>query len=373
MPTGIDRVERAYLRHLLSDNVPLFGLVRTRAGYLLVDGQGLAAFLQRLKDDGRWPRSDLLSRLGRDADTAAQAETFLRRHAVARALPPGLPRLLRRRLPPDLTYFNVGHSNLTARVLNAMYEAGVCGHVMIHDVIPLLHPCFQREGTEERFRAALARVSEKADRIIYTSRDTQTRTEPYLRQMGRVPSSVVAHLGVELVEPDLGTSVPSGPYFVTVGTIEPRKNHRFLLDLWSQLGPDPPKLLICGTRGWRNEDVFAALDALPAEGPVKVIQGLTDPALARLMQCSAGLLFPSLAEGFGYPPLEAAGYGTRVLCNTLPVLREVLGKKVDFVSVNDSQSWLRKIQNWARTHNEAEQTKAFHPPTWADHFNTVLR
>ncbi|MFT5742778.1 MAG: glycosyltransferase involved in cell wall biosynthesis, partial [Paracoccaceae bacterium] len=186
-------------------------------------------------------------------------------------------------------------------------------------------------------------------------------------------SAVVAHLGVDLTPPD-AASLPKSldltrPYFVTVGTIEPRKNHGLLLDVWEALGADPPRLFICGSRGWQNEDVFARLDR-GIEG-VTELSGLSDGAIAALFQGAHAMLFPSFAEGFGLPPIEAAALGTPVICGDLAIWREVLGDTGVYLDVTDRYKWQKAIIKIAEQKNTSPKDKMV-APTWADHFKIVL-
>ncbi len=218
--------------------------------------------------------------------------------------------------------------------------------------------------------------SQHAGRVIYNSYDTRLVAEPFLKEHGRVPPGVVAHLGVTRLEPvatDIPNVLPDQPYFVTIGTIEPRKNHAFLLDLWDSMGPTAPGLLLCGSRGWQNTAVFEWLECLPKGGPIRELAGLSDGALAALMSHSAGVLMPSLAEGYGLPVLEAEALGARVLCNSLPVFRELRTKNVVIHPVSASESWSQTIRTWADTPDQGDRKPNTQVPTWADHFNTVLR
>ncbi len=378
MATGVDRVELAYLDHFLTLEAPLFGLVRTALGYVVLERAGLQGLRDRLSGQVPWGPASLLSRLPRGRDQALiRAESDVRRLAAGRALPGKLATLLRSHLPESFEYFNVGHSDLTDRVLNAVRQAGGLTHVMIHDVIPLQFPQFQRPGTVAPFRAKLARVSRSADRVIYNSADTRAQAEAHMQDMGRVPPSIVSHLGTNVPQPDVA-ALPNGlppdvPYFITVGTIEPRKNHAFLLDLWEEMGPSAPPLLICGSRGWNNAEVFARLDDLPSGSRIREIANLSDPALAALVQGAAGLLFPTHAEGYGLPPLEALALRTRVLCNDLPVLREIMGDKAVYASVSDGYLWINTIKEWGGAPPDTQTDEEFTSPTWANHFKTVLR
>ncbi|WP_367878289.1 glycosyltransferase [Marimonas sp. MJW-29] len=376
--TGIDRVERAYLDAFLNSDADVYALLRTAFGYVLLDRSGMAAFRERLCGQKEWPEPDRLSRIPRGRNQSLKsAETLVRAKAIARCLPGRLGRMMAAHLPRGIAYFNVGHSNLTERVLVQVAQSGGTIHVFVHDMIPLEHPEFQKLGTVRPFRERMQRVSRLADRVIHNSTDTRDRAERFMREWGRVPPSIVAPLGVTVAAPDTSALpvgvLPNRPYFVTIGTIEPRKNHAFLLDLWEDLGPDPPPLLICGSRGWSNADVFRRLDALGPDGPIRELRGLPDPAIAALVQRSAGALFPSLAEGFGLPPAEALMLGSRVLCNDLAVLRGILEGKATFATVSDKEFWIKTINDWGNNPPRAVQTTVFVGPTWEDHFKTVLR
>lgn len=375
MPTGIDRVELAYLTRFLADDAPCFGLVRTGLGYLLLDRAGLHGLQERVTGRTNWGAPDSLTRLTRKSPDARRVEADFRKHAFARSSPFGLRRLLRQ-LPTGTAYFNVGHSNLTTRVLSALSSASIGINAFVHDAIPLEYPQFQRPGTVEPFRAKIDRIRQFAELVIYNSADTRRRAERQMAQAGAVPPGIVAHLGTIAPRPDsteLAAGLPpKGAYFVTVGTIEPRKNHAFLLDIWDRMGPDAPPLLICGSRGWNNDAVFARLDALDPDGPVHEVPGLSDPALAALVKGAAGALFPSHAEGFGLPPLEAAMLETRVLCNDLDVFHEFLGHWPVYADVSDQYLWESTIRDWCADTGRTGRDADFQGLTWDAHFNTVL-
>ena len=214
IPTGVDRVEHAYLTRFLAGDTACFGLVRTAFGYLLLDRQGLQGVLDRIEGRIAWGDCDRLSWLTAPENTIVKrAEADFRRLAVGRSTP-WLLRRLCDKLPDNCTYYNVGHSNLTDRVLSALKGAGVHLAVLIHDVIPLEYPQFQRTGTVEPFRAKIQRVRQWADLVIYNSADTRDRTEAQMLQWGAVPKGVVAHLGMVPPVPDsaaLPSSLPPRP------------------------------------------------------------------------------------------------------------------------------------------------------------------
>lgn len=388
--TGVDRVEMAYLNRLLDEPEPLFALVRTRLGFVFLDHSGAKAIADRLKGVRPWGGVDMLARARlRQPLPAKRAESDLRRVALARCRKAGLGQMLARHLPPKTAYLNVGHSNLSDHVFNAVQAVqGLKSVVLVHDTIPLDHPEFQRPGTPEKFARRLRAVGRHADLVICNSAQSQQDAARHLAGWGRVPDSIVAHLGIDQPVPAHGILPaefdPGRPYFVTVGTIEPRKNHALLLNIWAGFyaelpSGDRPQLFIAGRRGWANESVFRRLDGEPFIGrDVYELTNLDDGAVAALLEGSAGMLFPSLAEGFGLPPAEAAALGVPVVCAPLPVYGEILGNIPVYAEPNDRYSWeaiilelAEKKKAGAGAERKAETSVSL--PTWEDHFNLVLK
>lgn len=389
--TGIDRVELAYLRALVADETPLFLLVRTWLGFQLLDQDGAQSVLDRFDGVTPWGSVDLVGRLQRKAHpTKRRWEADLRRLSVARARHQRLGDMLATWIPKGSTYLNVGHSNLTEQGLLAWNRVqGSRVSVLVHDMIPLDFPQYQRPGTVASFERKMRSAAAYADVVICISAETQRRVQHWFGKWGRQPRTCVAHIGVD---PPVAAShpvlFPSGlpperPFFVSVGTIEPRKNHALLLDIWevlgAELGADTPGLVIAGSRGWNNQKVFDRLDMATKQGArIQEVGGLSDQQLSTLIRNSAGLLFPSLAEGYGLPPVEALQLDVPVVCSELPVLREVLGNNAIYADVGDMYSWKQSILRLA-DNNRAEHRKmsgqAREKPvwTWSGHFNLVLK
>ncbi|WP_151718125.1 glycosyltransferase family 4 protein [Gemmobacter serpentinus] len=385
--TGVDRVELAWAERLLEgearEGIPLFALVRTAWGFCLLDGRGAARIVDMAHGTPLGP-ADLAGRIGRRRDPLrAQAEAEARRAAIAHCLIPGLKRMLRRHLPDGCACFNMGHANLTPQVM-----AALPGHltVLVHDTIPLDHPEFTRPGIPETFARKMAAVSGRADLVVHSTQAARRLTEEHFARMGRVPPGLVAPLGITSAPPvpvDPPGLDRTRPFFVILGTIEPRKNHDLLLDVWDRLALQHPpgtlpQLLIAGSRGWRNHTVFQRLDARP-DGIIEA-SGLSDGALTNLMQRSAGLLLPSHAEGYGLPPLEAASLGVPVIVSDLPVFRETLGDYAVYLDRTDVYSWMETIGRLAASHKPEEECASgkaarqapLGVPGWESHFNAVL-
>ncbi|MEP3345161.1 MAG: glycosyltransferase [Litoreibacter sp.] len=376
--TGVDRVELAYLNWCLSgDEAQLFCLARITGGYVLLDRAGAVAFRTRLLEGGPWGRRDLRAKLSlKLAKIRGAAESELRRHAISRSGRRSLPAM-----PfTDGVYLNTGHSNLSQVTLSGMKDLGIKIVTLVHDMIPLDWPKFQRDGTVQTFERKMEQVAENSDLIIANSADTCGRVEHYFSDWGRHPNYVVSLLGVDQVSHKNKRLGKNRPYFVTVGTIEPRKNHALLLDIWSELEAEMspselPNLHIVGRRGWKNEELFKRLDDLRGAPWLREQNDLDDVSLRTLLAGSHGLLYPSFAEGFGLPSIEAAQLGVTVICGDLAIHREVLGDYPVYAGLQDRYLWKKIILEQAEQRQKdlvhANMAKKPRVPTWSEHFDAV--
>ncbi|MFT4014290.1 MAG: glycosyltransferase family 1 protein [Paracoccus sp. (in: a-proteobacteria)] len=377
--TGIDRVEAEWLAHLAQAGIPHLLLARVPRGQLLLPPQAGAALLSWLAGQGDLPRPGLWDRLRGRTGAIQRAHRALRRMALARtgASGRGMAARARRRLGPAI-YLNVGHSNISSALWSNL--APLRRVALIHDLIPLDHPEYTRAGQSEKFRARIRTVLREADLILTISRATRADLLRWREAMGlpdRAPV-IATPIGTRLAAPsdlDLGLDLKS-PFFLTIGTIEPRKNHALLLDAWQELArrlpPDRvPGLIIAGRRGWENHQTFARLDALPKDGPVRELNDLADAALAQLLCRSHGLLMPSRAEGYGLPLTEAAGRGIPVLCAPLPAARELLGDYARYLPADDPGAWAAEIMTMAA---RPPWRGPAHPvQQWDSHFQLVAQ
>jgi glycosyltransferase involved in cell wall biosynthesis len=374
--TGIDRVERAWLDGLLARSERMFSLVRAAPGFVLLDRAGTAALADRLAGDVPWGAADTLARLHlRQTPARRRVMSDLRRLALGQAPALGLRRLLARHLPPATVWIATGHTNLTAAVFAAVQALpGGRAAVLIHDTIPLDHPEFSRPEAWAPFARRFALTGARADLVIYNSDATRRAAEARFAAAGRVPPGVVAHLGLCPTAPGaLPAGVdPARPLFLALGTIEPRKNHALLLDLWAGFAALPPDrrpvLAIAGRRGWADARLLARLDARPVD--VLEFNDLDDATVSALLCHARALLFPSLAEGFGLPACEAAALGVPVIANDLPVLREVLGDVPRLIPVTDRERWQREILEHAGP--DTPQPRRVAARGWDSHLNHVL-
>lgn len=140
-----------------------------------------------------------------------------------------------------------------------------------------------------------------------------------------------------------------GPFVIYVSTIEPRKNHQLLLDIWRELfaerGEKCPKLLMVGMRGWGSEDLIRSSWRMSASKAGKIAwrEGLSDALLAELYARSSFAVFPSYFEGWGLAATEAAALGKVCVVSSTGALVEATQGKMPSYHPLDFKGWKREI------------------------------
>ncbi len=170
-----------------------------------------------------------------------------------------------------------------------------------------------------------------ADRIMVDSRSTFNDLSSEFPQAAE--KIRIVHLGItSLVAPsarsDLSEMGIFKPYFLFVGTLEPRKNLRRLLSAYASLPEfvrDAYSLVIAGGKGWGCIDLNAVIRSLGLEGSVILVGYVSDSQLTSLYSNARFLAMPSIYEGFGLPLLEAMSLGIPVLTSNCSSLPEVVG------------------------------------------------
>lgn len=251
---------------------------------------------------------------------------------------------------------------------------------MVHDLIPIEYPEYARPAGAAQHLKRIGTVVEHADGVIVNSAATGQSLERLQGGMKRKLEIWIALLGTRDITGE-GQPERATPYFICVGTIEPRKNHLLLLNLWRQMAEtmDPssiPRLVIVGRRGWENEQIVDMLDRCPAlERHVEEINGCSDQRMYGLLRGARALLMPSFAEGYGMPVAEALSVGTPVIASDLPALREAGGNAPAFIDPLDGPSWKTHILDYFNKGplyaSHIERVAQWHRPTWAEHISIV--
>jgi len=289
-----------------------------------------------------------------------------------------------RRSPPQrgMIYLNVGHTGLHEIALTRWISAnGVRAVHFIHDLIPITHPQFCRAGESQKHSDRIRNALKSATGIIGNSQATLDELATFASGMElSVPPSLVAWIsGVQIAK----SVVPrryARPHFISIGTIEGRKNHALLLKVWRRLiptlGDKAPILVLVGQRGWEAEEATALLDrGGDLDSYVRELSMCEDDKLLELLAGATALLMPSFAEGFGLPIIEALEVGTPVIASDLPVFRELVCDIPTYLDPADADAWEEAIRSFIAKGTEYQRQKSrmhgYPVPKWRGHFVAV--
>jgi glycosyltransferase involved in cell wall biosynthesis len=377
-PTGIDRVELAYARHLIATVRDRLSFVGWWGRFGLLPDDFAVALVEYL--DALWSGNTVDRVLQRRAGKIAWQ---LRRHLLLG----GGKRPLYNQLLADrgwLVYLLVSHHHLhqPAVITRFKERTGARFVIFVHDLIPIEYPEHVGWKQPERHHRRMEAVARLADSVIVNSKDTAVAFRRYFAARNPTIPVVVAPLGIDLgAASRLGASCSDQPYFVYIATIEPRKNHRLLLEVWqrlaSRLGTKAPRLVLVGRRGWKNKEILASLRRSPSlQSLVDEHTRLPDTAVARLLAGACASLYPSFAEGFGLPVAEALALGVPVLCSDLPALREVGRDVPEYLDPGDLAGWEEAIVEYAtkgsiRRQGQVKRLTAWRAPSWDEHFKKL--
>lgn len=268
-------------------------------------------------------------------------------------------------------------------------EQGVRYASMCHDIIPIIHPEWCGETTRDRLDAHFRGLLSAADLILFHSKCVADDLAQFAARIGvaSAPSCFVP-VGTERVRRETRAALPPplvpGRFALAVGTVEPRKGHRVLLDAWRSLCAQglPARhgftLVFAGKPGWMSDDLIADIRRTSAEGSALTwLTTVDDALLERLYRDAAFCLLPSKYEGYGLTSVEAFAYGKPLLCSSGGALPEVVGGICDVLDPEDVGLWAAEIARLiadpaARRAAEQRIAERFKPLAWVDAVETWL-
>ena len=233
----------------------------------------------------------------------------------------------------------------------------------LHDAASLDHPEWFEKKFALWYNALLPRLVRKVRSVITVSHFSKERIVA-LTQVDPERVHVISN-GVEsrfrpsdpqaVEQLRIKFKLPE-PYILFVGSLEPRKNLRMLLEAWRRGSFSGATLAIAGTGGHLYADASLAEGATP-EG-VLLLGRVEDEALPVLYSGAAGFVYPSVYEGFGLPPLEAMACGCPVAVSDIPVHREVFGKKAIYFDPFSPEELVTKLNLLLRLDEESRAALA---------------
>jgi glycosyltransferase involved in cell wall biosynthesis len=219
--------------------------------------------------------------------------------------------------------------------------------VTAHDLTALLFPETHRLKVRASLLPFLHRSLEAARRVITISHASAADLRAHFPQVRERVRTI--HPGVD---PDFRPGAPGAiaatrealgdpeGYLLYAGTLEPRKGVHGLLDAWEALRAEDrrvPPLVLAGARGWQSHALARRIERLRPRGVVPLGR-LPRARLVEVVQAARLFVYPSLYEGFGFPPAEALACGVPVVVTRSSSLPEVVGEAGLLVEPGDAQA-----------------------------------
>lgn len=276
------------------------------------------------------------------------------------------------------------------KILPQLGRRGVQIVTFIHDVLPITHPEFWSSIPMAKFEIYVMVNLLHADTLITSVNVTVERLTMLSKHYGAPePRCAVSWLGSDFkANSDSGTVskkaqqvVSNGKYILVVGTIEPRKNHRVVLDAWderlSELGLN---LVFAGRRGWCVDELLQRIDThTKKDKGFYFLEGESDATIDYLYRNAYAVVFPTLDEGFGLPLVEAMLHGAACAVSDIPVMREVGGDSCDYFDPESSTALADIIAGYIENPAEYDDCKRrageYKPVLWdevAERIKNVL-
>ena len=254
---------------------------------------------------------------------------------------------------------------------------------VIYDLVPVTHPHTVVPELIAAFASWLNDHLRVTDVFLCISASIARQLSGYLStkmQSQAVPAICYFHLGTELdlvmpndeVRPVVRDifAVPRH-VFVVVGTIEPRKNHSFILDAFDRFWADggDASLVVIGQRAWKTD---AFLDRVEnhqkLDRQLYLLRDVTDTELDFAYRNASALVIASEIEGFGLPIVEAFQRGLPVLCSDIPVFREIAQGKASFFALDDPNNLTAALLAFCRAEAPSERRHRLPQawPTWRE-------
>lgn len=275
--------------------------------------------------------------------------------------PPRIYRLLWNFLPVPYSLF-FGRSAQITHFFNYHVPPGVHGKrvATVHDMAYKVFPETVRLKTKIMLNLSLTRSVRRAHHLLTDSQFSKAEIIRFLKvppeKITVVPCGVDTQVFHPVSDPAQTEAtrreyaIPT-PYFLYLGTLEPRKNIERLIEAYAALKaarPDAPALVLAGRKGWLYDTIFARVKELHLEDHVLFTGYVANEDAPILLSGATAFLFPSLYEGFGMPPLEAMACGTPVLTANVSSLPEVVGDcavLVDPYSVEEIRAGMERLMD----------------------------
>ena len=268
--------------------------------------------------------------------------------------------------------------------------------LMLHDLIPLNHSSWFSQELTSWWSEKLKELLRMVDHVFVNSQFTTNEVRKFASDndlpIGRItivrfgdPTFLQASNTARLDKASGSADLQYGGvnFVLMVSSIDIRKNQTFLLPIWSrlirELGREAtPDLLLIGKNGNRSHEFLSLLaESAELKGKIIVLNRVRDQELAWYYQRALFTVFPSLAEGWGFPVAESLSFGKVCVSSEIDSIREVGGDLVSYFGTNDFRGAYKLIKSLIvnpaeRTRLESLIANRYQPTKWATAANVIL-
>ncbi len=236
---------------------------------------------------------------------------------------------------------------------------------VIHDLTPILFPEWHRWHSGVLQKIFLPHILKRTDYILTNSITTEkelhriypfTQSKTWMIYPG-FKNLVPVHNETTLIEK---YQTAARPYFLFVGTIEPRKNLSLLLDaftIYKAKSKSTAQLIIAGGKGWKNEAFYERLNQHPNKADILITGFISNEELSFLYQHALAFVYPSQYEGFGFPVIEAMSAGTQVITTANTSMDEITSPYAITFRNNDTADLAAKMMQVAPLNLDSSKIK----------------
>ena len=245
--------------------------------------------------------------------------------------------------------------------------------VLIHDIFHIKYPqLFRREHVD---LSNLPYIFKWAHRILSVSQSSLNEIASFGAQFGHAPLYDYFHLGADfgsqkaaegIVRPALSRMFEGPATYLMVGTIEPRKNHRYVLEAFRRLWNNNSNVRLCivGRVGWKYKETIEEIKASPKlNSELFMLNDATDSELTYCYAHAKAVIIASIAEGTDCTLIEAINFGKMVFASDIPVFHEIAEDYPVYFSLDDPQDLCERILEFEEG-NQVVKKSSFVPLSW---------
>ena len=237
--------------------------------------------------------------------------------------------------------------------------------VTIHDMAFLRFPQYAEDNNRKYLEASIPDTVRRADAILTVSRFSAGEICELLHVEPDRVHSVYHGISAEFTRPDdasiqavLARHRIEKPYILTVGTVEPRKNIPFLIEVFENLKSYDGQLVIAGMPGWKYGPILDRMRQSRCARRIRYVEYVPNDDLPSLYGGAELFVLTSFYEGFGFPPIEAMACGTPVISSSGGALPEVLGTGAVILEDFNLDRWITQVERLLSDSNRRQELVA---------------